>query len=154
MQLSAKRCCIIAVFQVILLGFVAIAFCLSSQHVFILVFDRCNLRCSNGCFEITWNLYWILLKNRRHYIGKAEMLKSLSMKTPWKEPRVWRFWVFRSPTMLPPTYVSRNKTLNISQNHKQRMNKSHFGNPRRVRFVVWNMLANSKWGHERVMEYG
>jgi len=73
---SASRCCIIAVFQVILLGFVTIAFCLSSQQVFILVFERCNLQCSNGCFEITWNLYWILLKNRRHYIGKDEMLKT------------------------------------------------------------------------------
>lgn len=76
MQFSASRCCIIAVFQVILLGFVTIAFCLSSQQMFILVFDRCHLRCSNGCFEITWNLYLILLKNRRHYIGKDETLKT------------------------------------------------------------------------------
>jgi hypothetical protein len=72
-QLSANRCCItrVAAFQVILLSFVAIAFCVSSQQVLIRVFDRCHSLCSNYCLEITWNLYCILLKNRGHCIGKA-----------------------------------------------------------------------------------
>lgn len=76
MRFPASRCCNLVVFQVILLGFVATAICLSSQQLFILVIDRCHLRCSNGCCEITWNFYWILLKNLRHYIGKDEMLKT------------------------------------------------------------------------------
>lgn len=153
MRFPASRCCNLVVFQVILLGFVATAICLSSQQLFILVIDRCHLRCSNGCCEITWNFIGFCLRIGDTTSEKMKCSKRLSMKMPWEKLRFWRFWVFRSPTMLHPTCVARNKTSNISQNHKRRR-MSHFGNPWQVRLDVWNMLTNSKRGHEHVVEYG
>jgi len=136
MQFSASRCCIIAVFQVILLGFVTIAFCFSSQQVFFLVFHMCHLRCSNGCFETTWNLYWILLKNRRHYIAKDEILETSFDKNVMRRTQILKILSVQVPHHASFHVCGTEKTSKVSQNHKRRMRMSHFGSTRQVRLVV------------------